>query len=365
MARVYNFSAGPSCLPEEVLRQAASEILDYQGCGMSIMEMSHRSPTFQHIIDDAEATLRRLLGLDDGWDVLFLQGGATLEFAAVPLNLMRTRRAGYVVSGNFSKKAWQEGGKYGHAELLASSEDDHFSRIPEVGAIDQTLDYVHICQNNTIFGTMWHSLPACGSVPLVADVSSCFLSMPFDMSRYAVIYAGAQKNAGPAGTTVVCFRKDLVNDGPALSVCPTYLNWQLQATKDSMYNTPNCWGIYMSGQVFHWVEDLGGLKAMKERNEEKVKLLYDYLDQSRLFQPTAELPSRSIANVTFRTPNPSLDAVFVEGAKKRGICGVKGHRLVGGMRASCYNAVPKQAVEALVSYMSDFESAHQQQTRSL
>ena len=365
MARVYNFAAGPSALPEEVLREAASEMVDYQGCGMSVMEMSHRSSEFQHIIDDTEQTLRHLLKLDDQWSVLFLQGGATLEFAAVPLNLMRSGHAGYAISGNFAKKAWQEAKKYGEAIALASSEDDHFSYIPELGKVDPALDYVHICQNNTIFGTMWHKLPELGNVPLVADVSSCFLSMPLDMSRYSVIYAGAQKNAGPAGTTVVCFRNDLVANGPALSVCPTYLNWKLQAEKESMYNTPNCWGIYMSGKVFHWIEATGGLQAMQARNHKKVDLLYDYLDHAQLFHTTAKPECRSIANVVFRTPTAKLDADFVAGAKERGIVGIKGHRLVGGMRASCYNAVPLKAVEALLSYMSEFEASHRREGRSL
>ena len=357
MARVYNFSAGPAAMPESVLREIADEMLDYRGSGMSVMEMSHRSPVYQGIIDDAEATLRRLLSIPDNYRVLFLQGGATLEFAAIPLNLMRMGKAGYVISGNFAKKAWEEAQKYGEAVALASSEDASFTFVPEVPEVPQDLDYVHICYNNTIFGTMTRELPETGNVPLVADVSSCFLSMPMDVQRFGLIYAGVQKNAGPGGLAVVIVRDDLIADGPALAdICPTYLNFKLQAAKGSMYNTPNCWAIYVCGKIFHWVEDLGGLDAMERLNWEKVQPLYDFLDQSQLFRGTADPAHRSIANVCFRTGDADLDAQVVAGAKERSIVNVKGHRMVGGMRASCYNAVPKQAVDALIGYLTEFEA---------
>ena len=362
MARVHNFSAGPAALPESVLRSAQSELLDYNGCGMSVLEMSHRSPAFQAIIDDAEATLRRLLSIPENYRVLFLQGGATLQFAGIPLNLMRHGRAGYVVSGNFAKKAWQEAQRYGEAAKLATSEDTNFDRIPDLAPVAEhaakgNLDYVYICQNNTIFGTMYPELPDCGATPLVADVSSCFLSFPLDMERYGLVYAGAQKNAGPAGVTVVIVREDLIAGGPALSVCPSYLDYRLEAEKGSMYNTPNTFGIYLCGKVFRWIEETGGLAAMEERNRAKAELLYHVLDASRLFHGTAQEGSRSICNVTFRTGDPELDAAFIAGARERGIEGVKGHRLVGGMRASIYNAVSMDSVKALTAYMEEFESA--------
>ena len=361
MARVHNFSAGPSALPESVLRSAQAELLDYDGCGMSVLEMSHRSPAYQAIIDDAEATLRRLLNIPDTYRVLFLQGGATLQFAGIPLNLMRTGRAGYVVTGNFAKKAWQEAQRYGEAEKLATSEDTSFDRIPDLApvaarAAKGDLDYVYICQNNTIFGTMFPELPQTGDTPLVADVSSCFLSLPLDVQRYGLVYAGAQKNAGPAGVTVVIVREDLIADGPALPVCPSYLDYRLEAEKGSMYNTPNTFGIYLCGKVFRWLEETGGLAAMEERNRAKAARLYRVLDESALFHGTAQPESRSIANVTFRTDDPELDAAFIAGAKARGIEGVKGHRLVGGMRASIYNAVSMDSVEALAAYMEEFEA---------
>ena len=360
MARVHNFSAGPAALPESVLREAQAELLDYNGCGMSVLEMSHRSSTFQAIIDDAEATLRRLLSIPANYRVLFLQGGATLQFAGIPLNLMRTGRAGYVVSGNFAKKAWQEAQRYGEAIKLATSEDTNFDRIPDLAPVAERtaeggLDYVYICQNNTIFGTLFPALPDCGDTPLVADVSSCFLSFPLNVERYGLIYAGAQKNAGPAGVTVVIVREDLIADGTALSVCPSYLDYRLEADKGSMYNTPNTFGIYLCGKVFRWIEETGGLAAMEARNRAKAERLYRVLDASRLFHGTAQPGSRSICNVTFRTDGPELDAAFVAGAKERGIEGIKGHRLVGGMRASIYNAVSMEAVEALATFMEEFE----------
>lgn len=360
MARVHNFSAGPATLPECVLRECAAEMLDYRGCGMSVMEMSHRSGAFQSIMDDAEATLRRLLDIPENYRVLFLQGGATLQFAGVPLNLMRTRRAGYVVSGNWSKRAWQEARRYGDAIVIASSEDGSFDRVPAFpDSVDQTLDYVYVCQNETVFGNMMRDFPQTGDVPLVADVSSCFLSQPLDVGAFGLVYAGVQKNAGPAGTAVVIVRDDLIAQGPALAdVCPTYLDLRVEADKGSLLNTPNCWAIYVCGKVFHWIEDQGGLKAMGRSNWDKVRLLYDYLDQSDLFCGTVRARDRSIANVTFRTTSPELDDAFVEAAAERGIVNVRGHRLVGGMRASCYNAVSPASVQELVTCMADFEATH-------
>lgn len=363
MARVFNFSAGPAALPEEVLRECADEMLDYKGQGMSVLEMSHRSAAYQQIFDDTVATLRRVLGIPNTYRVLFLQGGATLEFAGIPMNLMRGGHAGYLVTGNFAKKAWREAQKYGEAEVLATSADTNFDRIPNLAPVAERvakggLDYVYICQNNTIFGTQFHELPECGETPLVADVSSCFLSEPLDVTRYGLVYAGAQKNAGPAGVTVVIVREDLIAGGPALLICPTYLDYKVEAEKGSMLNTPNTFGIYLCGKVFHWVERTGGLTAMRERNLEKSRLLYDYLDHSTLFHGHAQPSSRSIANVTFRTGDEALDAEFVAGATERGLAGVKGHRLVGGMRASVYNAVPLEGVRALRSYMEEFESSH-------
>lgn len=364
MARVHNFSAGPAALPLEVLEEAQSELLDYRGLGMSVLEMSHRSAAYQQIIEEAEETLRDILDIPDTYRVLFLQGGATLEFAGIPLNLMRRGRAGYLVTGNFAKKAWQEAQKYGEAPVLASSEGTSFDRIPDLGPVasrvaEGDLDYVYICQNNTIFGTEYRELPQTGETPLVADVSSCFLSHPLDVERYGLIYAGAQKNAGPAGVTVVIVREDLIADGPARAdICPTYLDYRLQASKESMYNTPNTFGIYLCGKVFRWIERTGGLKAMQARNQEKADVLYGLLDKSEIFHGTAQPSSRSLSNVTFRTDSPELDKEFVSGAAQRGIQGVKGHRLVGGMRASIYNAVTLDDVKTLASYMEEFEASH-------
>lgn len=364
MARVHNFSAGPAALPLEVLEEAQSELLDYRGLGMSVLEMSHRSAAYQQIIEEAEETIRDILDIPDTYRVLFLQGGATLEFAGIPLNLMRRGRAGYLVTGNFAKKAWQEAQKYGEAPVLASSEGTSFDRIPDLGPVasrvaEGDLDYVYICQNNTIFGTEYRELPQTGETPLVADVSSCFLSHPLDVERYGLIYAGAQKNAGPAGVTVVIVREDLIADGPARAdICPTYLDYRLQASKESMYNTPNTFGIYLCGKVLRWIERTGGLKAMQARNQEKADVLYGLLDKSEIFHGTAQPSSRSLSNVTFRTDSPELDKEFVSGAAQRGIQGVKGHRLVGGMRASIYNAVTLDDVKTLASYMEEFEASH-------
>lgn len=364
MARVHNYSAGPAALPLEVLEEAQSELLDYRGLGMSVLEMSHRSAAYQQIVEEAEETLRDILDIPDTYRVLFLQGGATLEFAGIPLNLMRRGRAGYLVTGNFAKKAWQEAQKYGEAPVLASSEGTSFDRIPDLGPVasrvaEGDLDYVYICQNNTIFGTEYRELPQTGETPLVADVSSCFLSHPLDVERYGLIYAGAQKNAGPAGVTVVIVREDLIADGPARAdICPTYLDYRLQASKESMYNTPNTFGVYLCGKVFRWIERTGGLKAMQARNQEKADVLYGLLDKSEIFHGTAQPSSRSLSNVTFRTDSPELDKEFVSGAAQRGIQGVKGHRLVGGMRASIYNAVTLDDVKTLASYMEEFEASH-------
>ncbi len=363
MARVFNFAAGPAALPESVLAECAEEMLDYRGSGMSVLEMSHRSSAYQDIFDETADALRRVVNVPGNYEILFLQGGATLQFAGIPMNLMSNGRAGYLVTGSFASKAEKEARKYGEVDVLATSEYTGFDRIPEVAGVGELAeasgyDYVYICQNNTIFGTQYHKLPECGDTPLVSDVSSCFLAEPLDVSRYGLVYAGAQKNAGCAGVTVVIVRKDLIKDGPALPCCPTYLDYRVQAEKGSMLNTPNTFGIYLCGKVYRWIEEQGGLEAMQQRNLEKSGLLYGYLDQSRLFHGHAQKDSRSISNVTFRTGNERLDAAFVAGATERGLVGVKGHRLVGGMRASVYNAVPLEGVKALVSYMEEFESEH-------
>ena len=370
MARVHNFSAGPAALPESVLTEIADEMLDYRECGMSVLEMSHRSPMYQEIIDDAEATLRRVLNIPANYRVLFLQGGATLQFAGIPMNLMRRGRAGYIVTGNFASKAFKEAGKYGEAVCLASAEDTGFDRIPDLEPVNEKiaaadLDYVYICENNTIFGTMYTELPECGDIPLVSDVSSCFLSRPLDVERYGLIYAGAQKNAGAAGVTVVIVRDDLLEGGPACAQTPQYMDLALEASKGSMLNTPNTFGIYVCGKIFRWVEETGGLAAMAERNWAKANLLYDLLDSSEVFHGTAQPSSRSIANVTFRTDSPELDAAFIAGTRERRMENVKGHRLVGGMRASVYNAVPQASVEALAAYMREFEAEQGSSPRSL
>ena len=355
MARVYNFSAGPAVLPEEVLRQAAAEMLDYDGTGMSVMEMSHRSKPFANIIETAEADLRELLQIPDNYQVLFLQGGATQQFAAVPMNLMQNKKADYIVSGSWSKKAWKEAKLYGEARCVASSEDENFSYVPDVAGLefDPEADYVYICQNETIYGTVYHELPDTNGKPLVADVSSCFLSEPMDVSKYGLIYGGVQKNVGPAGVTIVIIRDDLVSE--PLPGTPTMLRYDTHVDAKSLYNTPPAYGIYMCGKVFQWLKAQGGLEAMKERNVEKAQLLYDFLDQSALFKGTARKEDRSIMNVPFVTGSDELDAKFVAEAKKVGIESIKGHRSVGGMRASIYNAMPREGVEALVKFMGEFE----------
>lgn len=356
MSRVYNFSAGPAVLPEEVLREAADEMMDYRGCGMSVMEMSHRSKVFDQIIKEAEADLRDLMQIPDNYKVLFLQGGASQQFAAIPMNLMKNRKAGYIVTGQWAKKAFAEAKMYGEAIELASSADETFSYIPDCSdlAIPEDLDYVYICENNTIYGTKYKTLPNTKGHTLVADVSSCFLSEPVDVSKYGVIYGGVQKNIGPAGVVIAIIREDLITDD-VLPGTPTMLKYKTQADADSLYNTPPCYGIYICGKVFKWLKKMGGLSVMKERNEEKAKILYDFLDESKLFKGTVRKKDRSLMNVPFVTGNADLDAKFVAEAKAAGLENLKGHRSVGGMRASIYNAMPKEGVEALVAFMKKFE----------
>lgn len=356
MSRVYNFSAGPAVLPEEVLKEAADEMMDYRGCGMSVMEMSHRSKVFDDIIKEAEADLRDLMQIPDNYKVLFLQGGASQQFAAIPMNLMKNRKAGYIVTGQWAKKAFAEAKIYGEAVELASSADKTFSYIPDCSDLDipEDLDYVYICENNTIYGTKYKTLPNTKGHTLVADVSSCFLSEPVDVSKYGVIYGGVQKNIGPAGVVIVIIREDLIRDD-VLPGAPTMLKYKTQADADSLYNTPPCYGIYICGKVFKWLKKMGGLSVMKERNEEKAKILYDFLDQSKLFKGTVRKEDRSLMNVPFVTGNADLDAKFVAEAKAAGFENLKGHRTVGGMRASIYNAMPKEGVEALVAFMKKFE----------
>jgi phosphoserine aminotransferase len=356
MARVYNFSAGPAVLPEEVLKEAAEEMLDYRGCGMSVMEMSHRSSYFDQIIKEAEADFRTLVGVPETYKVLFLQGGASQQFAAVPMNLMKNRVADYIVTGNWAKKAAEEAQRYGKVNIVASSKDKNFSYIPDCSDLDisEDADYVYICENNTIYGTEYKTLPNTKGKDLVADVSSNFLSRPIDISKYAVLYGGVQKNVGPAGLVISVIREDLITDD-VLEGTPTMLKWKTQADKDSLYNTPNCYAIYICGKVFKWLLKNGGLEAMAQRNEEKAAILYNFLDQSKLFKGTVEKESRSVMNVPFITGDADLDAKFVAESKAAGMENLKGHRTVGGMRASIYNAMPKAGVEKLVDFMADFE----------
>ena len=357
MGRVYNFSAGPAVLPEEVLREAAEEMLDYKGCGMSVMEMSHRSKMFQQIIDEAEQDLRDLMQIPDNYKVLFLQGGASQQFAAVPMNLMKNGKAAYIITGQWAKKAFQEAKKYGEAVDVASSADKTFSYIPDCSdlPIPEDADYVYICQNNTIYGTVFKTLPNTKGKELVADVSSCFLSEPIDVTKYGVIYGGVQKNIGPAGVVIAIIREDLIPEEPPVKDTPTMLAWKTQADAGSLYNTPPCYGIYICGKVFKWIKKLGGLEAMKALNEKKAAILYDYLDQSKLFKGTVRKEDRSLMNVPFITGDADLDAKFVAEAKAAGFENLKGHRTVGGMRASIYNAMPIEGVEKLVAFMKKFE----------
>ncbi len=357
MDRVYNFSAGPAVLPEEVLQEAADEMLNYRGCGMSVMEMSHRGKIFDGIIKEAEADLRDLLQIPDNYKVLFLQGGAWTQFAAVPMNLMRNHCAAYVITGQWAKKAWQEARKYGDAIAVASSEDKTFSYIPDCSDLDipEEADYVYICENNTIYGTKFKELPDTKGHDLVADVSSCFLSEPVDITKYAVMYGGVQKNIGPAGVVIAIIREDLIRDD-VVPGTPTMLKWKTQADNDSLFNTPPAYGIYICGKVFKWIKKQGGLAAMKERNEKKAKLLYDFLDSSKLFKGTVRKEDRSLMNVPFVIGDKDLEARFIKEAEANGLMSLKGHRSVGGMRASIYNAMPYEGVEKLVAFMKDFES---------
>jgi len=353
---VYNFSAGPAVLPEEVLREAQEEMLDYKGSGMSVMEMSHRSKAFDTIIQDAEADLRQLMNIPDNYKVLFLQGGASLQFAMIPMNLMKNKAADYIVTGQWAKKAYQEAQKYGKANKIASSEDKTFSYIPDCSdlPISEDADYVYICENNTIYGTKFKTLPNTKGKLLVSDVSSCFLSEPVDVSKYGILFGGVQKNIGPAGMVIAIVREDLITDD-VLPGTPTMMQYKIHAETDSMYNTPNCYCIYMCGKVFKWLKKMGGLEAMKAHNEKKAKILYDFLDESRLFKGTVVKEDRSLMNVPFITGNDELDAKFIVESRKSGLENLKGHRSVGGMRASIYNAMPMVGVEKLVAFMKKFE----------
>lgn len=356
MARVWNFSAGPSTLPEQVLQTAAAEMMDYRGSGQSVMEMSHRSKTFDKIIKDAEALMRELYRVPDNYKVLFLQGGASAQFSAIPLNFMNgSGKADYIITGQWAKKAYQEAQKYGDVQAVASSADKTFSYIPKTVATDfrDDADYVYICMNNTIYGTVYKELPPVGDKVLIADVSSCALSQPLDISKFGMVYFGAQKNVAPAGLVVAIIREDLL--GNARPTTPVMMNYKVQADADSLYNTPPCWCIYICKLVLEWIKALGGLEAMEKRNQEKAKLLYDFLDNSKLFHGTVVPEDRSLMNVPFVTGNAELDAKFVKEAEAAGLVNLKGHRTVGGMRASIYNAMPLEGVQALVTFMQKFE----------
>lgn len=344
-------------MPEEVLREAAEEMLDYRGSGMSVMEMSHRSKTYQGILDEAEADLRELVGIPNDYSVLFLQGGASQQFAMIPMNLMKNKKAAYIVTGQWAKKAYQEAKIYGEAVEVASSADETFSYIPDCSDLDipEDADYVYICENNTIYGTKFKALPNTKGHTLVADVSSCFLSEPVDVTKYGVIYGGVQKNVGPAGVVIVIIREDLITDEVLLGT-PTMLKYKTHADADSLYNTPPAYGIYICGKVFKWLKKQGGLDAIKEYNERKAEILYNFLDRSKLFRGTVRKEDRSLMNVPFVTGNEELDAKFVKEAKAAGFENLKGHRSVGGMRASIYNAMPIEGVEKLVEFMEKFEA---------
>ncbi len=357
MSRVYNFSAGPAVLPEEVLKEAAAEMLDYQGTGMSVMEMSHRSKPYQKIIDEAEQDLRDLMNIPDNYKVLFLQGGAHLQFSMIPMNLMKNGVADYIITGQWAKKAWKEAQKYGKANAIASSEDKTFSYLPDCTdlPISEDADYVYICENNTIYGTKFKTLPNTKGKILVSDVSSCFLSEPVDVTKYGILYGGVQKNIGPAGVVIVIIREDLITED-TLPGTPTMLQYKTHADNGSMYNTPPAYGIYICGKVFKWLKKMGGLEAMKVYNEKKAAILYDFLDRSKLFKGTVEKKDRSLMNVPFVTGNADLDAKFLAEASAAGFANLKGHRVVGGMRASIYNAMPIEGVEKLVAFMEKFEA---------
>ena len=356
MSRVYNFSAGPAVLPEPVLMEAAQEMMDYNGTGMSVMEMSHRSSAFQQIIDEAEKDLRDLLNIPDNYKVLFLQGGASQQFAMIPMNIMKNRVADYIITGQWAKKAFQEAQKYGQANKIASSEDKTFSYIPDCSdlPISPEADYVYICENNTIYGTKYKTLPNTKGKLLVADVSSCFLSEPVDVTKYGIIYGGVQKNIGPAGMVITIIREDLITED-VLPGTPTMLTYKTHVDAGSLYNTPNAYCIYICGKVFKWLKAMGGLSVMKQKNEEKAAILYDFLDQSHLFHGTVVKEDRSLMNCPFITGDKDMDAKFVKAASEAGLVNLKGHRTVGGMRASIYNAMPREGVEALVAFMKKFE----------
>ena len=356
--RNYNFSAGPSMLPEEVLKQVRDELLDYEGTGISVMEMSHRSKPYEAINAEAESLLRELMNIPDNYDVIFVQGGASTQFEAIPLNISVNQKADYVVTGNFSKKAFSEAKKYGDMVKAASSEDKNFTYIPVLkrDMFRKDADYVHICYNNAIFGTRYDSVPDTGDIPLVADLSSCILSQDFDVSKFGVIYAGAQKNVGPAGVTIVIVRKDLQDKANPL--CPTMLKWSTQIKEHSLYNTPPAFSTYVSMLVFRYLKKIGGVKAIQKINEEKAKMLYDFIDSSKYYSNSVVPEYRSLMNVPFVTPSPESDAEFVAGAAKEGLLTLKGHRLVGGMRASIYNAMPVEGIKKLIDYMKKFESSH-------
>lgn len=356
MSRVYNFSAGPAVLPVEVLQEAADEMLDYRGTGMSVMEMSHRSKAFDNIIKEAEADLRKLMNIPDNYKVLFLQGGASQQFAMIPMNFMKNRKAGYILTGQWAKKAFSEAKIFGEAVELASSADKTFTYIPDCSDLPITddMDYVYICENNTIYGTKYHTLPNTKGKLLIADQSSCFLSEPVDVSKYGVIYGGVQKNVGPAGVVIAIIREDLIPE-EVDSTVPTMLQWKTQADAGSLYNTPPCYGIYICGKVFKWIKKMGGLDAMKKRNEEKAKILYDFLDNSKLFKGTVVPKDRSLMNVPFVIGDDELEKKFISEAEANGFVNLKGHRTVGGMRASIYNAMPIEGVEKLVEFMAKFE----------
>ena len=359
MGRIYNFSAGPAMLPEEVLEEAAKDMLDYHGSGMSVMEMSHRSKVYEEILNEAQADLRKLLNIPDNYKIIFLQGGATLGFTIIPQNLMFKGKIDIIHTGNWTKKAANDAKLCGEVNIVASGEENGFKRIPDLKGIkfDKDADYVYICDNNTVYGTKYKEYPDTGDIPLIADMSSCFLSEPLDVSKFGVIFAGAQKNVGPAGVTIYIIREDLL-DKPAPRPLPAYLDLRIHAANNSVYNTPPTYGIYICGLVFKWLLRTGGLEFRKENNEKKAKILYDYLDQSKFYIPRVDKESRSLMNVTFNTPSPELDAEFLEGAKKYKFTNLKGHKVIGGLRASLYNAMPLDGVRALVAYMKEFEEAH-------
>lgn len=359
MSRVYNFSAGPAMLPEEVLKTAADEMLDYHGCGMSVMEMSHRSKVFDDLMKQTEADFRSLVGVPDNYKVLFLQGGASMQFAQVPMNLMKNGKACYIVTGQWAKKAFSEAKKYGEAIKVASSEDKTFSYIPDCSdlPIPDDADYVYITENNTIYGTEYFTLPNTKGHELVADVSSNFLSRPIDVTKYGLLFGGVQKNVAPAGCVIVVIREDLIREDLPEYV-PTMLRYKTQADAGSLYNTPPCWQIYICGLVFQWLKKQGGLEGIAKYNEEKAAILYDYLDESKLFHGTVRKQDRSLMNVPFVTGDKELDAEFIKEAEGQGLVTLKGHRTVGGMRASIYNAMPIEGVKKLVSFMKEFEAKH-------